>query len=83
MGLCNNYLEGMAAKLEGGIRENDNKREGGLDVKFNTYRGGVKGGLDHFSRGIKTVLSLFTKIKDKIKITVHGELNIYFSFHAK
>ena len=31
----------------------------------------------------KTVLSQFTKNKDTMKITVHGELNIYFSFHGK
>ena len=31
----------------------------------------------------KKVLSQFTKKKDKMKITVHGELNIYFSFHGK
>ena len=30
---------GGVGKLEGGIRENDNKREGELDVKFNAYRG--------------------------------------------
>ena len=31
----------------------------------------------------KTVLSQFTKNNDVMKITVHGELNIYFSFHGK
>ena len=31
----------------------------------------------------KTVPSQFTKNKDVMKITVHGELNIYFSFHGK
>ena len=31
----------------------------------------------------KTVLSQFTKNKDMMKITLHGELNIYFSFHRK
>ena len=30
----------------------------------------------------KTVLSLFTKDKDIMKITVHGKLNIYFSFQG-
>ena len=31
----------------------------------------------------KTVLSQFTKNKDIMKITVYGELNIYFLFHGK
>ena len=31
----------------------------------------------------KTVLSQFTKNKDMMKITLHGESNIYFSFHGK
>ena len=30
-----------------------------------------------------TVTQYLESIKDKIKITVHGELIIYFSFHGK
>ena len=40
----------------------------------------IKGGLDHVSR--KTVLSQFSEDKDIMKMTVYGELNIYFSFHG-
>ena len=36
----------------------------------------------HFTEN-KTVLSQFTKNKGIMKITVHGELNFYFSFHGK
>ena len=45
----------------------------------------VKGGGGPRSRFTenKRVLSQFTKSKDIMKITVHGELNIYFSFHGK
>ena len=43
----------------------------------------VKGGSRSRFTENKTVLSQFTKNKDIMKITVHGELNIYFSFHGK
>ena len=43
----------------------------------------VKGGSSSRFTENKTVLSQFTKNKDIMKITVHGELNIYFSFHGK
>ena len=43
----------------------------------------VKGGSRSRSTENKTVLSQFTKNKDIMKITVHGELNIYFSCHGK
>ena len=43
----------------------------------------VKGGSKLRFTENKTVLSQFTKNKDIMKITVHGELNIYFSFHGK
>ena len=47
--------------------------------------GGKGGGGGSRSRltGNKTALSQFTKNKDIMKITVHGELNINFSFHGK
>ena len=44
--------------------------------------GGGGGSRSRFTEN-KTVLSQFTKNKDIMKITVHGELNIYFSFHGK
>ena len=43
----------------------------------------VKGGSRSRFTENKTVLSQFTKNKDIMKITVHGELNTYFSFHGK
>ena len=43
----------------------------------------VKGGSRSRFTENKTVLSQFTKDKDIMKIMVHGELNIYFSFHGK
>ena len=52
----------------------------------NKYRGieeGGKGGSSSRFMVNETVLSQFTKNKDIMKITVHGELNIYFSFHGK
>ena len=45
-------------------------------------KGGGGGSGSHFTEK-KTVLSQFTKNKDIMKITVHGELNIYFSFQGK
>ena len=44
--------------------------------------GGKGGSRSRFTEN-KTVPSQFTKNKDVMKITVHGELNIYFSFHGK
>ena len=38
------------------------------------------GGIDHVSG--KTVLSQFSEEKDIMKMTIYGELNIYFSFHG-
>ena len=43
----------------------------------------VKGGCRSRFTENKMVLSQFTKNKDIMKITVHGELNTYFSFHGK
>ena len=47
----------------------------------------VKGGGGGWSKSRstenKTVLSQFMKNKDIMKITVHDELNIYFSSHGK
>ena len=45
--------------------------------------GGKGGGSRSRFTENKTVLSQFTKNKDIMKIMVHGELNIYFSFHGK
>ena len=44
--------------------------------------GGKGGSRPRFMEN-KTVLSQFMKNKDIMKITVHSELNIYFSFHRK
>ena len=44
--------------------------------------GGGGGSRSRFTEN-KTVLSQFKKNKDVMKITVHGELNISFSFHGK
>ena len=44
--------------------------------------GGKGGSRSRFTEN-KTVLSQFTKNNAMIKITVHGELNIYFSFQGK
>ena len=46
------------------------------------FEGGKGGSRSRFTEN-KTVLSQFTKNKDIMKITVHSELNIYFSFHGK
>ena len=43
----------------------------------------VKGGSRSRFTKNKMVLSQFMENKDIMKITVHGELNIYFSFHGK
>ena len=50
---------------------------------FATLTEGGKGGSRSCFTENKMVLSQFTKNKGIMKITVHGELNIYFSFHGK
>ena len=53
-----------------------------LTLIMRVVKGGGGGSRSRFTDN-KTVLSQFTKNKDIMKIAVHGELNIYFSFHGK
>ena len=67
----------MTMKVE--LSEDKNRKH----ILFFTENEGDKGGSRSRFTENKTVLSQFTKNKDIMKITVHGELNIYFSFHGK
>ena len=54
-----------------------------LFIELMISRGWSSGGSRSCFTENKMVLSQFMKNKDIMKITVHGELNIYFSFHGK
>ena len=53
-----------------------------IQCRSEIKEGGKGGSRSRFTEN-KTVLSQFTKNNDMMKITVHGELNIYFAFHGK